>query len=190
MRLLLAVLTLSATPASAQTNGRCSYPHDTISLTGLSLRSLAGTYDLEWHSIVRDSPDRHRRERLWLWPTESTDSSLTSPQARPAPNDTLRYPLYGAIASSTSRVDAGDSLHRATDPLFPLVLLEASQHGAPPILVLGKSYRGLPNLTLSDWAGITVSLTAITPPKFVGIFRSWGMVGPADSGFVCAVRFR
>jgi hypothetical protein len=187
MRLVTLLLTLSAAPAFAQGMGPCSFPLDTTQASPPVLRSLAGVYELEWHSRDQGAAHRSPRERLWLWPTAPTDSSLDHPAARPAPDDTLRYPLFGTEAPLATAASAGDSLRAAIDPVDPPVLLMVGRGPTPPILLFGTVATRRAGVVALDGAGIGVWLTHVSPRTFAGTFRAWGIV-QEDSGYLCARR--
>ncbi len=189
MRLAIVLLTLSSAPVFAQTSGPCSFPADTSRATLPALRSLAGVYELEWHSRGEGATHRPLRERLWLWATAPTDSSLHDPSARPAPNDTLVYPLFGTEAPLATPNSAGDSLRAATDAVDPPVLLMAGRRSNPPTLLLGTVATRRAGLVGVDGAGIGVWLTHVTPTHFAGTFGPWGIV-VEDSGYLCARRLK
>ena len=195
MRTLVLLLTVAgATVARAQPSGRCGPVVGDSFPTALNIRSLAGLYELEWHPAPGPWRRDVRHERLWLWRTSPSDSSITSPGVRPAPNDTLRYPLFGAIAARNSTLGTGDALRRSTDPIIPPVLLFVGRpidpsHRTRPWLVLfvetGETRE--PGIEHLDGSGIGVHLDHLWPEGFAGSYGPWGIVG-TDSGYVCARR--
>jgi hypothetical protein len=182
--LLLWVLFLLPDPAAAQNPpGRCAFGIDTLTST-IGLRSLAGAYDLDWIS----SSGMVRRERLWLWPTLSTDSSLTLPRIRPSPSDSLRYPLWGTTTHRSIPLNAEDSLRRVTDPISPPVLLITPfVRGDPPTLLVGTVTTRRPNVMSLDGAGVGLWLSHADGQGLAGKYRPYGIV-VTDSGFACARR--
>jgi hypothetical protein len=189
MRLAIFLLTVGAVPAFAQGIGRCSFPLDTTSGKAPDLRSLAGVYDLEWHVRAKRGARRPPLGWLWLWPTESTDSSSRHPEARPAPNDTLFYPLFGTVAPPTLSLTAGDSLLHTIDPIHPPVIVWAEQAGDPPVLLIGTVRTRQEGVVALDGAGIGVLLSHLSTSTLAGTFQPWGIV-LEDSGYLCARRIR
>jgi hypothetical protein len=189
MRLSFLLLTVSATPALAQDIGRCSFPLDTTSASAPALRSLVGVYDLEWHVRAKRGVRRPPRGRLWLWPTAPTDSSLSHPDARPAANDTLVYPLFGTVVPPTVPLTLGDSLVHTIDPINPPVILLARRHADPPVLLFGTVATRQAGVIALDGAGIGVWLSHLSAHTIAGTFQSWG-IAMEDSGYLCARRVR
>src|SRR5690348_14481528 len=173
-------------PVVAQGSAGCSFPLDTSSATAPPLRSLAGVFALEWHSVARVGAGRPPNGRLWLWATAATDSSVRHPGERPDPNDTLRFPLFGTVTRDVV-IPAADSLRRSTDPIDPPVLLEAGRAGEPPVLLFGTVATRQAGVMALDGAGVGVSLTHIGPRTFAGTFSAWGIIRE-DSGYMCARR--
>lgn len=184
--LLVLVAVPVAGPVVAQGSAGCSFPLDTSSATALPLRSLAGVFALEWHSVSKVGARRPPDGQLWLWTTAATDSSLRHPGERPDPNDTLRFPLFGTVARDVV-IGAADSLRRSTDPIDPPVLLEAGRAGEPPVLLFGTVATRQAGVMALDGAGVGVSLTHIGPRTLAGTFSAWGIIRE-DSGYVCARR--
>ena len=185
MRFALILWMLFPVVSFAQNSGRCSFRIDTLT-SAVGLRSLAGVYDLDWMS----SSGLVRRERLWLWPTLSTDSTLTLPRIRPNPNDTLRYPLWGTMTPRSTELSAEDSLRRVTDPVSPPVLLMAPfVRGDPPTLLVGTVTTRRPNVMAFDGAGVGLWLSRADGRGLAGDYRPYGIV-VTDSGFACASRVK
>ena len=188
MRILLAIVIVWPTLGLAQPPGRCAFRIGPLPVTPSVVRELAGVYDIEWTPMPPGAGYGVRRERLWLWRTTSTDSSLTKPSIHPAPDDTLRYLLWGTTSSGALAAHLGDSLRHATDPISPPVLLAAPHLKAgEAILLVGTIADRRPNVRSTDGAGVGVWLTHADSSGFAGIYRSWGIVS-TDSGFVCARR--
>jgi hypothetical protein len=189
MRLSILLLTVTAAPAFAQGIGPCSFPLDTTSARSPVLRSLAGVYDLQWHIRAKRGVRRPPQGRLWLWTTSPSDSSLNHPDARPAPNDTLVYPLFGTVVSPTVALTLGDSLLRTIDPIDPPVIVLTGRHGDPPVLLFGTVTTRRAGVMALDGAGIGVWLSHVSAPTMAGTFESWG-IALEDSGYLCARRVR
>ena len=157
----------------------------------LSPQSLVGSYDLEWLPAP-PWPSTVRRERLWLWRTSSSDSSTKRGLIRAAPGDTLIYPLFGTVLPQRSRVSGGDSLRRATDAIFPPVLLYGDwPHDSSGmtrlglVLLVGTITNRQPDVMSHDGGGVGVRLDRVGPHGFGGKYRAWGII-PTDSGYLCA----
>jgi hypothetical protein len=195
MRLLLTVSCfLGGGIAAAQSSGHCRIDSLTPLPTTFSPRSLAGFYDVQWHPAKNGSQRQHRRERLWLWPTSPSDSSRGSTPIRPAPDDTLTYPLFGTFVAANASVAAGDTLRLTVDPISPPVMLVAgwprdTTHKTWPALVLlvGTIANREPNLIAMDGLGVGVQVRSLGTNGFEGIYDRWG-IAVTDSGYFCAQR--
>jgi hypothetical protein len=178
-------LILLSTPGLTQTTERCPFALDTLT-SAVVLRSFSGIYDIEW----RSSSGVVRGERLWLWPTLATDSSLTIPRIHPSPSDSLRFPLWGVTTSQSTPLSAEDSLRRVTDPINPPVLLMAPfVRNDPPTLLVGTVTTRRPNVLSFDGAGIGLWLSHGNVRGFRGDYRPYGIV-VTDSGMACARRLK
>lgn len=193
---LLTIIEIVATAsAQGQASKLCGFDAGT-SLSNVSPRSLAGLYQLEWHPVANSWQRRVRRERLWLWLTSPSDTSPERPGVRPAPGDTLRYPLFGAILPNKASPTTGDSLRRETDPIFPPVLAftgwsrdTTPGSGPPLVLLFGTVTDRQPNVPTADGAGVGVWLDHAGPDGLAGAYDRWG-IAVTDSGFLCARRVR
>src|ERR1044071_8002354 len=188
MRLSLILLTAIAAPAFAQGVGQCSFPLGGDSGT-ISLRSLAGVYALEWHSLSKRGDRRPPHGQLWLWPAAPTDSALGHPAFRPDPSDTLVYPLFGTVTPSHLPPAANDSLRRVTDPIDPPILLLARHREDPPALLFGTATTRRAGVYVLDGPGIGVWLTHLSPRTLAGTFEAWG-IAEEDPGYLCLRRIR
>lgn len=185
MRLLPLLGLLHSVAALAQEPVPCSFPVTRLS-PDFALRSLGGVYDLEWFS----SSHTVRRERLWLWPSLPTDSSVALPGIRPTPNDSLRYPLWGTTTDRAMALSAEDSLRRHTDPLDPPVVLMAPfTRGDLPTLLVGTVATRRLNVLTFDGAGIGVWLSHADAAGLAGSYGPYGIIAE-DSGFACARRVK
>src|SRR5258708_30143753 len=115
------LIVIVATAGHAQTSRRCGFDVGSRVPNMLNPRSLAGSYQVDWHPIRHAELRKVRQERLWLWPSSPSDSSAQQMVVRPAPGATAIDPLFGATLPH-SNPTTGDSLHRSTDPIFPPVL--------------------------------------------------------------------
>jgi len=197
MRILVTVFIIVTTgSAQGQQSRRCGFDAGASPPGTSSPRSLAGLYQLEWHPVTNAWQRSVRRERLWLWPTSPSDTSLERRGIRPAPGDTLVYPLFGATLPDKDSPHTGDSLRRGTDPIFPPVLLFAgwphdTTQGKGPSLVLlfGTVQTRQADVESLDGAGVGVRLDHAGPDGLAGAYNRWGRV-LTDSGFLCARRIR
>ncbi len=194
--LVSVLLMVATTIARGQESGRCGFDTGTALPPAVSPRSLAGLYQLEWHPVTNSWQRGVRRERLWLWLTSPSDTSVEGRGVRPAPGDTLVYPLFGATLPDKASPTAGDSLRRVTDPIFPPVLLFARwprdtirTRGSSLVLLFGTVTDRQPNVMSLDGPGVGVWLDRVRPDGIAGVYNRWGIV-LTDSGFLCARRIR
>jgi len=184
--LLVLLSLLGGTTLAAQVRLKCSFPLDTSSASLPSLRALAGIYELEWHITAKEGSRRPPAGRLWLWLASPADSSSNEPRYRPAPGDTIRFPLVGLVAPRKTPLSAGGSLRRTLDPIDPPVVLESLRPGEAALL-FGTVATRRAGVIVLDGGGIGVWLTHISPTTLAGEFSAWGIV-MEDSGYLCARR--
>jgi len=195
MRTLLGLLSVvAATTGYAQGSRRCGFDLGSPLPPPINARSLAGEYQIEWHPIRRAGQRSVRREGLWLWRTSTSDSSLQRGGIKPAPGDTIRYALFGARFPDNSNGPTSDALRRATDPIFPPVLLEAgwapdtSRTTSPPLVLLFETIANRqPDVISLDGVGVGVIIEHVGTAGFSGSYDRWG-IALTDSGFFCARR--
>jgi len=158
-------------------------------------RSLAGVFTLEWHPGPGPWSRNVRRERLWLWPTSSQDSTPVRGGTRATAGDTTDYPLFGTVTPETVPFAKADSLRADTDPIYPTVLMLARRGGvATPdsttfiLLVRTVSNRDR-RLIINDGGGDAVDLDRVGRSGFAGPYGPWG-IAMLDTGTACAIRLR
>jgi hypothetical protein len=195
MRALLGLLSVIATTSGyAQGSRRCGFDLGSPLPAPINARSLAGQYQIEWHPIRRARQRPVRREGLWLWPTSPSDASLQRGGIKPAPGDTIRYALFGTTFPDNANRPTSDALRRATDPIFPPVLLEVgwapdtSVSTSPPLVLLFETVANRqPDVMSLDGVGVGVSVQHVGAAGFSGSYDRWG-IALTDSGFFCARR--
>jgi hypothetical protein len=184
MRLCL-IVTLAFVPllpTGAQVSSSCSQVREAARGVAAG-RALAGVYDVEW----RPDSGAVRLERLWLWQTLPTDSARKPPYVRAAPDDTLRYFLWGTLRPRSVAPSGADSLRRITDPIDPPVLLVAWPRSNELYLLVGTVTTRHPGMMAFDGAGVGIAVRQADTSGVAGRYAPWGITR-TESGFFCARR--
>ncbi|MGH7602862.1 MAG: hypothetical protein ACRENK_02570 [Gemmatimonadaceae bacterium] len=164
---------------------------------GSDPRAMAGEYRVQWivdtTGYPRRAVSRAEHFRLFLWPTSMRDSSSRQ-HIGPAPNDTVRHPLYGVMVLDSGEFDTERirQLRAGVDPIYPPVLLLAGPMrsvgvGRAGVLLwetVGNRRDGVISL---DGTGMGMWVMQASANAFAGRFDRWG-IALTDSGHFCASR--